>query len=53
MVTVNREKASCLAIAAFSIIVVQDDLANAELECAGRHGFHGGLRLGLDDVAID
>jgi hypothetical protein len=53
MVIVNREKAGCLSVAAFSIIVIQDDLANTELGCDGRHGFHRGRRLGLDDVGID
>jgi hypothetical protein len=52
MITINREKADCLSIAAISIILVQDDLANAELECAGRQGHHGSRRLGLDDVGI-
>ncbi len=43
------EKAGCLSIAAISIILVQDDLANAELGSTGRHGSR---RLGLDDVGI-
>jgi hypothetical protein len=49
MVRVNKEKAGCLSIAAISIILVQDDLANAKLGCAGHHG---NSRLGLDDAGI-
>jgi hypothetical protein len=49
MVVVNTEIEGCLSIAAFSIILVQDDLANADLGDAGRHRSR---RLGLDDVRI-
>jgi hypothetical protein len=52
MVRVNKEKLGCLSIAAISAILVQDDLANAELGCAGRHGHAGSRRLGLDDAGI-
>jgi hypothetical protein len=49
MVSVNREKAGRLSIAAISIIFVQDDLANTELGCPRRHRSR---RLGLDDAGI-
>jgi hypothetical protein len=52
MVIVNTEIEGCLSIAAFSTILVQDDLANASLDDAKRHGLHRGRRLGLDDVSI-
>jgi hypothetical protein len=53
MLTVDPNPRGCLSIAAISIIVVEDDLANAELEYAGRHGFRRGRGLGLDDVGND
>jgi hypothetical protein len=52
MVIVNTEIEGCLSIAAFSIILVQDDRANAELGDAERPGRNRGRRLGLDDVRI-
>lgn len=45
-------KKGCLSIAAFCIIFRRDDIANAELGGHWRHGYDGGLGLGLDPVGI-